>query len=60
VEAGTLRLVGTDEVNIFKNTFELLSDVHAYKKMSNAKNPYGDGNASKYIADILIKNLNVN
>jgi UDP-N-acetylglucosamine 2-epimerase (non-hydrolysing) len=59
VEAGTLRLVGTNEENIFKNTFELLSDVYAYKKMSNAKNPYGDGQASKYIADILIKNLNI-
>lgn len=61
VEAGTLRLVGTNEDNIYKNTFELLSDGQAYKKMSNAKNPYGDGNASKYITDILISlNLHSN
>jgi UDP-N-acetylglucosamine 2-epimerase (non-hydrolysing) len=57
VEAGTLRLVGTNEENVFKNTFELLSDANAYQKMSNAKNPYGDGKASKYIADILEKHL---
>jgi len=58
VEAGTLRLVGTNEENVFKNTFELLSDANAYQKMSNAKNPYGDGKASKYIADILEKYFN--
>ena len=57
VEAGTLRLVGTDENRIFVNTFELLSDLDAYNKMSNAKNPYGDGNASRYIVDILIKEI---
>jgi UDP-N-acetylglucosamine 2-epimerase (non-hydrolysing) len=57
VEAGTLRLVGTNEDNIYKNTFELLSDVQAYNSMSKAKNPYGDGNASKYIADLLIASL---
>ena len=58
VEAGTLRLVGTNEENIYKNTFELLSNLNAYKKMSHAKNPYGDGNASKYICDTLIKYIN--
>ncbi len=55
IEAGTLKLVGTNENNIFKNMIELLSDPKAYQKMSNAKNPYGDGNASKYIADIIEK-----
>lgn len=54
VEAGTLRLVGTNEDNIYKNTFELLSDDRAYKKMSNSRNPFGDGNSSKYITDILL------
>jgi UDP-N-acetylglucosamine 2-epimerase (non-hydrolysing) len=59
VEAGTLRLVGTNENNIFKNTYELLSNRSSYDKMSHSKNPYGDGNASKYIVDILISKLQV-
>lgn len=53
VEAGTLRLVGTDEENIYKNFKELLEDQTAYNKMSHACNPYGDGNACKRIADVL-------
>lgn len=57
VEAGTLRLVGTNGKNIYQNTYELLSNKVSYEKMSHAKNPYGDGNASKYIADILISKL---
>ena len=53
IDAGTLRLVGTDEEFIY-NTFKtLLQDEEEYKKMSHASNPYGDGNASKRIADIL-------
>ena len=53
IAAGTLKLVGTDEEFIY-NTFKtLLEDVEEYKKMSHASNPYGDGNASKRIADIL-------
>jgi UDP-N-acetylglucosamine 2-epimerase (non-hydrolysing) len=54
VTAGTLRLVGTKEEDIYKNTYELLSNQVIYDKMSKATNPYGDGNASKYIADILL------
>lgn len=55
VEAGTLRLVGTDE-NIIYNTFtELLENTDAYAAMSRACNPYGDGHACKRIADILEK-----
>ena len=53
VEAGTLRLVGTDEETIYKNFKELLEDEIAYNKMSHACNPYGDGNACKRIADVL-------
>ncbi len=53
VEAGTLRLVGTDEETIYLNFKELLEDEEAYNKMSHACNPYGDGNACKRIADIL-------
>ena len=55
VEAGTLKLVGTDEDAIVLETEKLLSDVNAYTSMSNALNPYGDGNASKRIVDIIQK-----
>ena len=53
VKAGTLRLVGTDEETIYKHFKELLENKEAYDKMSKASNPYGDGLASKRIADIL-------
>ena len=53
IEAGTLRLVGTDEEIIFAAFQELLDDPQAYQKMSKASNPYGDGFACKRIADIL-------
>ncbi|BCZ27051.1 UDP-N-acetylglucosamine 2-epimerase [Claveliimonas bilis] len=53
VEAGTLRLVGTDENVIYKNFKLLLENETEYKKMSEASNPYGDGFASRRIADIL-------
>lgn len=55
VEAGTLKLVGTDEDAIVLETEKLLSDVNAYTSMSSALNPYGDGNASKRIVDIIQK-----
>lgn len=51
--AGTLRLVGTDEENIYQNFKELLESEKSYNVMSHASNPYGDGFASKRIADIL-------
>lgn len=53
VNAGTLRLVGTSEEEIYKSFKELLDDSEAYKKMSTACNPYGDGHACERIADIL-------
>lgn len=53
VEAGTLRLVGTSEETIYQEFSRLLSDEGEYAKMSRASNPYGDGFASKRIADIL-------
>lgn len=53
VEAGTLKLVGTDEEIIFREFSRLLSDKEEYAAMSKASNPYGDGNASKRIADVL-------
>lgn len=57
VEAGTLKLVGTEEENIYKAIKELLEDEVAYRQMATAKNPYGDGHASERICDILEKEL---
>ncbi len=54
IQAGTLKLVGTEEENIYNNFKLLLDDVNEYEKMSKASNPYGDGLASKRIADILL------
>lgn len=55
IYAGTLKLVGTDEEVIYQNFKRLLDDPKEYAKMSNASNPYGDGMASKRIADVLEK-----
>jgi len=57
IAAGTLKLVGTDEEVIYKTFKRLLEDKAEYEKMSHASNPYGDGFASKRIADILEKQL---
>ncbi len=54
IAAGTLRLVGTNEETIYNEFKRLLTDKQAYDSMSKASNPYGDGNACKRIADILI------
>ena len=53
IAAGTLKLVGTDESVIYDTFKLLLEDKEQYERMSNACNPYGDGFASKRIADIL-------
>jgi len=53
VAAGTLKLVGTDEAAVYDNFKSLLTDKSLYDSMSKASNPYGDGNASKRIADML-------
>lgn len=53
IAAGTLKLVGTYEEVIYNNFKLLLENEEEYKKMSCASNPYGDGFASKRIADIL-------
>ena len=57
VEAGTLKLVGTSEEKIYESFSELLDSEEAYRAMSNASNPYGDGTASKAIANILLHEL---
>ena len=53
VDAGTLKLVGTDEEVIYSAFKQLLENEDEYKKMSNSCNPYGDGHACERIADIL-------
>ena len=53
VEAGTLKLVGTNEEVIYKEFTKLLDDKGEYAKMAKAVNPYGDGHACEKIADIL-------
>ena len=53
VEAGTVKLVGSDQDNIVKEVQNLLDDSSEYQRMSKAHNPYGNGNASKNILKIL-------
>lgn len=53
IQAGTLKLVGTDEQTIYDNFKVLLENTETYSKMAHASNPYGDGFACKRIADIL-------
>jgi len=53
IEAGTLKLVGTDEETIYREFTRLLDDRQAYEQMAHAENPYGDGYACERIADIL-------
>ncbi|MEG1548712.1 MAG: UDP-N-acetylglucosamine 2-epimerase (non-hydrolyzing) [Clostridia bacterium] len=53
IAAGTLKLVGTDEQSIYDACKLLLEDKNEYNRMASAQNPYGDGNASIMIADIL-------
>jgi UDP-N-acetylglucosamine 2-epimerase (non-hydrolysing) len=57
IEAGTLKLVGTDEETIYKETKKLLTNKKIYDSMSKATNPYGNGTASKQIAEIISKEL---
>lgn len=57
IEAGTLKLVGTNEETIYTETKKLLTNKIEYEKMAHASNPYGDGSASIYIVDAILKNL---
>lgn len=54
VEAGTLKLVGTNEETIYREFTRLLDCKDAYAAMAHARNPYGDGFACRRIADILV------
>lgn len=49
VEAGTVKVVGIQEENIFQEAVQLMDDPLAYEKMANAVNPYGDGKACERI-----------
>lgn len=51
LEAGTVKLVGTDYEAIVRNVAELLENAEAYERMSRAVNPYGDGQACKRIIE---------
>ena len=53
VQAGTVKLAGTEEEEIFSLASELLSDERAYHAMAHAVNPYGDGQACRRIADVI-------
>ena len=55
IDAGTLKLVGTEEETIYREFSRLLDDKAAYDAMAHAENPYGDGHACERIADILCK-----
>lgn len=53
VEAGTLKLVGTESEKVKKEMEELLDNDAEYQRMTQAKNPYGDGKASERILDAI-------
>lgn len=55
VEAGTLKLVGTDTNQIVSETKRLLNDSNAYAKMAKSANPYGDGHAAEQIVEALLQ-----
>jgi UDP-N-acetylglucosamine 2-epimerase (non-hydrolysing) len=54
VEAGTLKLAGTEEESIFNQADELLTNKDAHDQMAKASNPYGDGHASKRIVEAIL------
>lgn len=60
IEAGTLRLAGTEEETVYHMTKELMTNRELYVTMSKASNPYGDGKASIRIADEIIKKYGSN
>ena len=57
VEAGTVKLVGTDAEKIYHEASKLLDDKLAYQNMSCAENIYGDGKAADKIVNLLSKYL---
>ena len=59
IEAGTLKLAGVTEDTIYSMTKKLLTDPDEYRSMSQASNPYGDGNTSAYITNIIIEKFSI-
>lgn len=59
LDAGTVKLVGTDYDRIVDEVSELITDEKAYNRMSQAVNPYGDGEACRRIVDSFLKTLNL-
>ena len=59
VDAGTLKLVGTETSRIVEEARRLLDDPVEYGKMSKASNPYGDGHAAERIVEALLKTSEV-
>lgn len=55
IEAGTAKLVGTEEIKIIEETERLLNDAEEYQRMSKAHNPYGDGRASERIVQHILE-----
>ncbi|MBF7017992.1 non-hydrolyzing UDP-N-acetylglucosamine 2-epimerase [Staphylococcus durrellii] len=53
VEAGTLKVIGTEYSSIMKATTHILDNKEAYQQMSKASNPYGDGRTSQRICEII-------
>lgn len=53
VAAGTARVIGVEEQNVYRVIQELLNDQRAYERMANAVNPYGDGKATLRILDAI-------
>ena len=54
IESGNLKLVGTDENQVYEDIKSLLTDAAVYEKMSKAQNPYGDGHASERIVQTIL------
>ncbi|MFD3158257.1 non-hydrolyzing UDP-N-acetylglucosamine 2-epimerase [Haloimpatiens sp. FM7330] len=59
IEAGTVKLVGTDIDNIVDNANNILNDCEIYNKVSKAINPYGDGNACERIVNAILQYFNI-
>ena len=57
VTAGTVKLVGANKINIVKEVSEIVENQASYLSMSQAHNPYGDGNASKRIINQIKREL---
>lgn len=59
IAAGTLKLAGTDEAQVYQMTKELLTNPKAYDEMAHAANPYGDGEASRRIVEAILHHYGI-